>query len=194
MVTLRSKPRKSATLRGPFRKRAHEHRDKRRRDEPAGVAEATTVARALRLHSPSGPDLAIHRSWGGCRLGLPGLDVLPVHWPAGASVSAAAMPSDAARDLARRRFLFGTSDAQPTSPPPRPVAVLASSCLAVRGILCMSCRDACPTGAIRFALAPGGARPRIEAAACTGYDECALVCPVNAIALDATCQAEAPDA
>lgn len=94
------------------------------------------------------------------------------------------MPSDAAPDLARRRLLFGASHAQPASLPPRPVAVLASSCLAVRGILCMRCRDACPTGA----------HPRIEPAACTGYDECALVCPVNAIALDATCQTEAPDA
>ena len=57
-----------------------------------------------------------------------------------------------------------------------------------------NCRVACPTGAIRFALAPSGARPRIEPAACSGYDECALVCPVNAIALDVTCQTEAPDA
>jgi ferredoxin-type protein NapF len=104
------------------------------------------------------------------------------------------MPSDAARGLARRRFLFGTSDAQPASLPPRPVAVLASSCLAVRGILCMCCRDAYPTGAIQFTLAPDGARSRIEPEACTGYDECALVCPVNAIALDATCQTAAPDA
>ena len=70
------------------------------------------------------------------------------------------MPSDAAPDLARRRFLF----------------------------------DACPTVAIRFTLAPGGAHPRIEPAAYTGYDEYALVCPVNAIALDATCQTVAPDA
>ena len=104
------------------------------------------------------------------------------------------MPIDAALDLVRRRFLFGTSDAQPTSLPPRPVAVLASPCLAVRGILCMRCRDACPTGAIRFTLAPGGAHPRIEPAACTGYDERALVSPMNAIALDATCQTAAPDA
>src|SRR4051812_9989957 len=110
MITLRSRPTRSATLRGPFRKLAHEHRDKRRRGKRAGVAEAATVARALRLHSPVGFDLAIHWGWGGCRLGLPGLDVLPVHRPAGAGVSATAMPSDAAPSLARRRLLFGASD------------------------------------------------------------------------------------
>ena len=103
------------------------------------------------------------------------------------------MPSDAARDLARRRFL----SAPPT---PADVAAAATRC---RPRLTLPRRAGhplhelsgrLPDRAIRFALAPGGARPRIEPAACTGYDECALVCPVNAIALDVTCQTEAPDA
>src|SRR3954451_19382222 len=134
MVTLRSKPTRSATLRGPFRKRAHEHRDKRRRDKPADVAEAAMVARALRLHSPGGPDLAIHRGWGGCGLGLPGLDVLPVHRPAGPGVTMPAMTLPA--HPGGRGLLLG-SPAITDNRPMRSVAVIARSCLALRGIACM---------------------------------------------------------
>ncbi|WP_246407902.1 4Fe-4S dicluster domain-containing protein [Microvirga lupini] len=47
----------------------------------------------------------------------------------------------------------------------------------------MSCRDACPTGAVRFDLALGGARPRIISDACTGCGDCFQACPANAIEL-----------
>jgi ferredoxin-type protein NapF len=93
---------------------------------------------------------------------------------------------DAAPDPARRRLLFGGA-ARPTAPSDteRVLAVIADSCLAFRGIACMTCRDACPTSAIRFGLAIGGARPRVEADACTGCAECAGICPAGAIALAA---------
>jgi ferredoxin-type protein NapF len=80
----------------------------------------------------------------------------------------------------RRALLFGRqTEAVP------PTAQISAACLARMGVACMSCRDACPTGAIRFALAPGGAQPRVEAALCTGCADCAPVCPSGAIALPA---------
>ena len=66
------------------------------------------------------------------------------------------MASDTLPDFRRRRLLFGGANSSP-DPPANPVAVIAESCLAFRGITCMACRDACPTGAIRFVLALGGA-------------------------------------
>lgn len=65
----------------------------------------------------------------------------------------------------------------------RPVAALGRSCLALRGVACMSCRDACLAGAIRFSLVRGGAIPRVEAEACTGCADCIPVCPASAITL-----------
>jgi len=84
----------------------------------------------------------------------------------------------------RRNFLLGRfAAADPATQPS--TAVIAPTCLAFHGVACMSCRDACPTGAVRFALAVGGARPWIEVDACTGCRECVPACPVDAIHLPA---------
>jgi ferredoxin-type protein NapF len=83
-------------------------------------------------------------------------------------------------DLKRRNFLLGRFAAEQPEPS---VAVIGPTCFAFKGIACMSCRDACPTGAVRFELALGGARPRIMTDACTGCGDCTRACPADAIRL-----------
>lgn len=64
------------------------------------------------------------------------------------------------------------------------VRVLAN-CLAARGVVCRSCADACPGGALRFQLRTGGrAVPLVSPSACNGCGACLAPCPVQAVALD----------
>lgn len=66
-------------------------------------------------------------------------------------------------------------------PPWRLKAKIAASCLTERGVVCLSCRDACGEGAIRFRPAMGVARPELALEHCTGCAACVSVCPVSAI-------------
>ena len=95
------------------------------------------------------------------------------------------MARDPSRDpagtlLGRRNFLLGRRNDPGASPPPRAVRI-GPACLALRGVACMTCRDICPQGAIRFTLARGGARPVVEAQACTGCAACLPACPASAL-------------
>ena len=87
-------------------------------------------------------------------------------------------------DLKRRSFLLGRFG-EARAPAGPPVAVIGPSCFALRGIACMSCRDACPVEAVRFELAVGGVRPTILTDACTGCGACARSCPADAIRVSA---------
>lgn len=87
-------------------------------------------------------------------------------------------------DLTRRSLLLGRAASEPVILDPA-IAVISQCCLALRGVACMSCHDACAPGALRFELALGGARPRIDHDGCTGCGECASACPANAIRIGA---------
>lgn len=63
-------------------------------------------------------------------------------------------------------------------------AQIAPSCLALKQVVCHSCGESCPTGAIRFRIAVGVvARPELDAAACTGCGACVGPCPVAAVTI-----------
>ncbi|UEM20793.1 ferredoxin-type protein NapF [Skermanella mucosa] len=61
-------------------------------------------------------------------------------------------------------------------------AAIADTCFARMGIVCQSCRDACPTGAINFTIGFGGpSRPAVDTDACTGCGACVSPCPAGAV-------------
>ncbi|HEY5802713.1 MAG TPA: ferredoxin-type protein NapF [Lysobacter sp.] len=63
------------------------------------------------------------------------------------------------------------------------LAVAGDSCLTRHGVVCSSCRDACPERAIAFPLSTSVPMPLIDAARCNGCGACVSVCPVAAIDL-----------
>ncbi|WP_345938469.1 MULTISPECIES: 4Fe-4S dicluster domain-containing protein [Tistrella] len=65
--------------------------------------------------------------------------------------------------------------------PWNPVPAIGDGCLAAGGTYCRSCGDACPEGAIRFAVQLGGiAIAGISDTDRTGCGACVSTCPVGA--------------
>lgn len=67
--------------------------------------------------------------------------------------------------------------------PWRLTAVAQEGCMPRQGIVCSSCRDACPAQAVRFPVRSRIPVPEVDLDACTGCGACVAVCPVDAIAL-----------
>jgi len=63
-------------------------------------------------------------------------------------------------------------------------AVIQPDCLAQAQVVCRTCGERCPVGAIRFPPLLGGvAKPLVDAAKCTGCGECFAPCPSDSIVL-----------
>jgi ferredoxin-type protein NapF len=82
--------------------------------------------------------------------------------------------------LSRRALLRG----RPTSAGSKGL-VVAASCLARQGVLCRTCADVCPEGAIRFPPLLGRvAQPMPDIVRCTGCGDCVSACPADALHLE----------
>lgn len=65
------------------------------------------------------------------------------------------------------------------------LAVIQQECLAHRGVVCETCRDACETRAIRFDRSERPvSTPIVDPGQCTGCGFCMAVCPVGAISIN----------
>lgn len=62
-------------------------------------------------------------------------------------------------------------------------ANIGDTCLTAQGVVCFSCRDACPERAISFAPSRGVAQPALDNARCNACGACVAVCPPSAIRL-----------
>jgi len=62
-------------------------------------------------------------------------------------------------------------------------ASIGETCLATQGVVCFSCRDACPERAISFAPSRGVAQPALDSARCTACGACVAACPPSAVSL-----------
>ena len=65
------------------------------------------------------------------------------------------------------------------------VVAIGAECLAWNGIVCQSCRDACPEMAISFLPRIGGPfLPTLQPDLCCGCGACIAACPSEAISVD----------
>ncbi|WP_170474201.1 ferredoxin-type protein NapF [Ruegeria arenilitoris] len=64
------------------------------------------------------------------------------------------------------------------------LAKIAESCLALNGVSCRVCQDACAENALRFRPQLGGLYvPELDAETCTGCGACVGACPAGAVTL-----------
>lgn len=61
------------------------------------------------------------------------------------------------------------------------LAVIGDPCLAMQGVVCSSCRDACPEQAICFPVVASVPIPSVDDNRCSGCGACVSVCPAAAI-------------
>ncbi|HEY0835081.1 MAG TPA: ferredoxin-type protein NapF [Azospirillum sp.] len=61
---------------------------------------------------------------------------------------------------------------------------IGKGCLTRAAVICQTCRDICPEGAMRFIPVRGAVwQPSVDAARCTGCGACVSACPASAVNL-----------